>query len=85
MDYLAIIRQFINPILSEPEKVQIEQLESESEKDFVYLILCTPEDTGRLIGKHGATAEALREVLSIAAKDHNQRVHLKLASLPEEN
>lgn len=85
MDYIAIIHQFIDGILNNPEKVTIEQLESDSEKDLVYFICCTSEDTGRLIGKHGATADALREVLSIAAKNNNQRVHIKLGTLPEEN
>lgn len=85
MDYIAIIHQFIDEILNNPEKVTIEQLESDSEKDLIYFICCTSEDTGRLIGKHGATADALREVLSIAAKNNNQRVHIKLGTLPEEN
>lgn len=85
MDYIAIIHQFIDGILNNPEKVTIEQLESDSEKDLIYLICCTQEDTGRLIGKHGSTADALREVLSIAAKNNNQRVHIKLGTLSEEN
>lgn len=83
MDYIAIIHQFIDAILNHPEKVVIEQLESDSEKDLIYLISCTKEDTGRLIGKHGSTADALREVLSIAAKNNNKRIHLKLATLDE--
>ncbi len=85
MDYIAVIHQFIDGILNHPEKVVIEQLESDSKKDFIYMILCTKEDTGRLIGKHGSTADALREVLSIAAKNNNQRVHIKLGTLPEED
>lgn len=84
MDYIAIIHQFIDGILNHPEKVLIEELESDSPKDLVFLISCTSDDTGRLIGKHGSTADALREVLSIAAKNNNQRVHIKLGTLPEE-
>ena len=83
MDYIALIHQLIDDILNNPEK--IEQIEGSSEKDIVYLISCTAEDTGRLIGKHGSTADALREVLSIAGKNNNQRIHIKLATLPEEN
>ena len=74
MDYIALIHQLIDDILNNPEKVKIEQIEGSSEKD-----------TGRLIGKHGSTADALREVLSIAGKNNNQRIHIKLATLPEEN
>ena len=68
MDYIALIHQFIDGILNNPEKVTIEQLEGDSEKD----------------GKRGSTADALREVLSIAAKNNNQRIHIKLGTLPEE-
>ena len=85
MDYIALIHQLIDDILNNNEKVKIEQIEGSSEKDIVYLISCTAEDTGRLIGKHGSTADALREVLSIAGKNNNQRIHIKLATLPEEN
>lgn len=84
MDYIAIIHQFIDPILTHPELVKIEEIKGDKENDLIYLISCTKEDTGRLIGKHGSTADAIREVLSIAAKDRKQRVHIKLATLEEE-
>ena len=83
MDYISIIHQFIDGILNYPEKVTIKEIEGNTPKDFVYIITCATEDAGRLIGKHGSTADALREVLSIAAKDNNQRVHIKLATLSE--
>ena len=35
---------------------------------------------GRLIGKRGSTAEALREVISIAGKTNGERIHLKFVS-----
>lgn len=84
MDYIVLIHQFIDGILNNPEKVTIEQLEGDSEKDVVFFICCTSDDAGRLIGKRGSTADALREVLSIAAKNNNQRIHIKLGTLPEE-
>lgn len=83
MDYIAIIHQFIDSILNDPDKLTIEQLEGDTPKDLVYLISCTPEDAGRLIGKHGSTIVALREVLSIAGKNNNQRVHIKTATLED--
>lgn len=83
MDYVAIIHQFIDAILTNPEKVVITELEGKSPKDKAFEIACSAEDTGRLIGKRGATADALREVLSIAAKNINQRIHIKLSTLEE--
>ncbi len=84
MDYISIIRKFIDPIVSNSEAVMIRQMPSESDKDLTFVICCEAEDTGRLIGRHGITADALREVISIAAKDNHQRVHLKFESFGEE-
>ena len=84
MDYISAIRKIIEPIVMNKDVVEIKELPNESAKDRTFMIICDSEDTGRLIGKHGATAEALREVISIAGKTNNERVHLKFASLKTE-
>ena len=83
MDYIDIITHFISPIVQSIETVKIEKVESNSTKDCHFVISCTKEDMGRLIGKHGSTANALREVVSIAAKNNNQHVHIKIVSLED--
>lgn len=80
MDYIAAIRKIIEPIVMNKDAVEIKELPNDSAKDRTFMIICDSEDTGRLIGKHGSTAEALREVISIAGKTNNERVHLKFAS-----
>ena len=80
MDYIASIRKFIDPIVANKDNIVINELPNESSKDRTFQIVCDPEDTGRLIGKHGSTAEALREVLSIAGKSNGERVHIKFLS-----
>lgn len=80
MDYIAAIRKIIEPIVMNKDAVKIKELPNDSAKDRTFMIICDSEDTGRLIGKHGSTAEALREVISIAGKTNNERVHLKFAS-----
>jgi predicted RNA-binding protein YlqC (UPF0109 family) len=84
MDYIAAIHKFIDPIVSNVEAVEIEELPNDSKKDRTFKITCDAEDTGRLIGKHGSTAEALREALSIGGKANNERVHIKFASHGEQ-
>lgn len=80
MDYIAAILKFIEPIVVNKDHIVINELPNESAKDRTFQIICDAEDAGRLIGKHGATAEALREVISIAGKTNGERVHLKFAS-----
>ncbi len=81
MDYIGIISHFIDPIVASKDQIKIEETVSESKKDRFFVIRCTNEDMGRLIGKHGTTANALREVISIAAKNNDERVHIKIVSL----
>lgn len=80
MDYIAAIRKIIEPIVVNKDNIEINELPNESSKDRTFEIVCDNEDAGRLIGKHGSTAEALREVLSIAGKANSERVHIKFLS-----
>ena len=81
MDYINAIHKFIYPIVSAPESLTIEELPNENSKDRTFLIKCSADDAGRLIGKHGSTADALREVLSVAGKTNNERIHIKFTSI----
>ena len=80
MNYIDAIHKFIDSIVSDSSSIVIEELHNDNKKDRTFLIKCSAEDTGRLIGKHGSTAAALREVLSIAGKNNSERVHIKFAS-----
>ena len=81
MNYVEVIEHFIKPIVSEFDKVEISELPSKNSKSHTFLIRCSEDDIGRLIGRHGTTANALREVVSIAAKNNNEYVHLKISTL----
>ena len=81
MDYIASIHKFIDPIVLNKDHIVINELPNESSKDRTFQIVCDPEDAGRLIGKHGSTADALREVLSVAGKTNNERIHIKFTSI----
>lgn len=84
MDYEKIIHTIVDPFLINPEALMVREMPSESEKDVVLLIVSENEDTARLIGKKGVVANALREVISIAGKNENKRIHLKFESFDEE-
>lgn len=85
MDYSKIIHAIIDDIVSDPDSVLIRSLESESGKDVTIMIATEPEDTARLIGKHGGIANAVREVMNVAGKTDNVHIHLKFESFGEDN
>lgn len=84
MDYERIIHSIIDPIVDDPDSVLIRISEGSSNKDLLILIASEKEDTARLIGKKGIIANAIREVVSIAGKEENKRVHIKFESFDEE-
>lgn len=83
MDYEAIIHSLIDPIVENPESILIRVSEGSSAKDVVILVVAEQEDASRLIGRKGTVANALREVVSIAGKSENKRIHLKFESFDE--
>jgi predicted RNA-binding protein YlqC (UPF0109 family) len=77
MDYVAIIHAFIDDFVENKDAILIRELPNDNPVDLTLLIVAEGNDTSRLIGRRGIIADALREVVSIAGKIDNRRVHLK--------
>ncbi|NCA96787.1 MAG: KH domain-containing protein [Bacteroidia bacterium] len=85
MDYEKIIHALIDPIVENKDIIMIRELPSDSPRDVVLLIVAENEDTARLIGRKGTIANALRELLAVAGKSENKRIHVKFESFDEKN
>lgn len=84
MDYEKILHSIVDPFLINPDALMVREIPGDNEKNIVLLIVAENEDTARLIGKKGAVANALREVMSIAGKSDNVHIHLKFESFDED-
>jgi predicted RNA-binding protein YlqC (UPF0109 family) len=84
MNYEKAIHAIIDPIVEEPDLIFIKTNESEDGKDLSIIIATEKNDIARLIGRHGTIANAIREVISVAGKVDNRRVHIKFESFTEE-
>jgi predicted RNA-binding protein YlqC (UPF0109 family) len=60
-------------LVDEPEQVAVEQFEEE-DGTVVLELSVAPDDYGRVIGRGGRTANALRTVLKAAAVPQKRRV-----------
>lgn len=83
MDYEKIIHALVDSFIDNPESLMVREMPNESEKDVLILVVANQTDTAKLIGRKGVVADALREVVSIAGKLENKRVHLKFESFDE--
>jgi predicted RNA-binding protein YlqC (UPF0109 family) len=60
-----LIQYIAEALVDEPEKVEVTAVESET--SIILELKVAPEDVGKVIGKGGQTAKAMRKVLSAAA------------------
>ena len=78
MDYEKVIHGLVDPLIEHPESIMVRELPGSTEKDVALLIVAEDDDTARLIGKHGAIANALREAIGIVGKADNSNVRIRL-------
>ena len=84
MDYENIIHTLIDDIVEDPSAILIRVSEGSTPKDVVIIIASEKNDTARLIGHKGIIANSLREVIGVAGKSENKRIHIKFESFDEE-
>ena len=84
MDYEKIIHTLIDDIVEDPKSILIRVSEGTTPKDVLIIIAAEKEDTARLIGHKGIIANALREVVGVAGKSENKRIHIKFESFEDE-
>ena len=74
-----LIKNLILPLVAYPNDVEVNKL-GDNEDDLEYKALVNPSDLGRVIGKGGSTAKAIRTVLYAGASKEGKRIHLDIES-----
>ncbi len=71
-----LVELIAKKLVGHPEDVQVRLIESEEGQCFELRV--HPDDMGKVIGKGGRTAKAIRAVLSAAASKQNTRAVLHI-------
>ena len=82
MSIKNLISNIVTSIVDEPDRVDI--TEEETEKGTLYLIKVSKEDVGKLIGKQGRVASALRTVTKAAGAKAGKRIMVNVFHKPLE-
>jgi uncharacterized protein len=75
-DYQGLLALLVANLVDHPDEARIQRLERQGEE--VYRLTVHPDDLGKLIGKGGQTARALRMLLTAAAARLDRRVGLEI-------
>jgi predicted RNA-binding protein YlqC (UPF0109 family) len=59
----------VSELVDDPDSVEV--TESEDDRGFRYTVHVAPDDMGKVIGKGGRTAKAIRAIVRAAASRHD--------------
>jgi predicted RNA-binding protein YlqC (UPF0109 family) len=72
----ALVELVARSLVDEPAAVRVEEVPGDA--TTVYRLRVAPADVGKVIGKHGRTAHALRMLLGAAAARGGRRAVLEI-------
>lgn len=75
-EFESFINTLVTPLVSQPEEIKIEMVETDEFYD--YHLSVHPDDVGRVIGKKGRIAKAMRTILYSIQIDAPKRVRLTI-------
>jgi len=76
MNYSELVSYMVKSLVDHPDQVEIREIEGE--KSTILELKVTKEDIGKVIGKHGRIARAIRTIISAAATKSGKRVVLEI-------
>ena len=75
-DMRALIEQIAKALVDEPDQVSVNQIDAA--QDTVLELKVAPNDLGKVIGKQGRTARAIRNLLSATGMKFHKRFTLEI-------
>ena len=76
MDYKELVVYMVKSLVDHPEEVSINEIEGE--KSTILELRVLKEDIGKVIGKHGRIARAIRTIINASATKTGKRVVLEI-------
>ncbi|MBH0229248.1 KH domain-containing protein [Halobacillus yeomjeoni] len=72
----ALIETIVTPLVDHPADINIDV--KEEDHKVVYHLTVHPDDVGKVIGKNGRIAKAIRTVVYAAGSDSEKRIYLDI-------
>ncbi|MFD3445476.1 KH domain-containing protein [Microbacteriaceae bacterium 4G12] len=72
----VLIETIVKPLVDHPAAVKV--TEESTNGEIIYRLTVHPEDVGKVIGKQGRIAKAIRTVVYAAGHHHNEKITLEI-------
>ncbi|HLR60743.1 MAG TPA: KH domain-containing protein [Pseudogracilibacillus sp.] len=71
-----LIESVVTPLVDFPEDIVVKM--KEEDKKLIYHLTVNEQDIGKIIGKNGRIAKAIRTIVYAAKSDTNKRIYLDI-------
>jgi hypothetical protein len=71
-----LVEYLVRQLVDDPDAVQVRQIEGE--RMILFEVRVAEEDMGKVIGKHGRTAAAIRTIVSAAAMKQDKKANVEI-------
>jgi len=76
MDFKELVEYMVKSLVDNPDEVEINEVEGE--KSTILELKVRKEDIGKVIGKHGRIARAIRTILNASATKLGKKIVLEI-------
>ncbi len=73
-----LLKQLVVGLVDEPDKIEVTVDEPNEEGVIVYHLHVAPDDMGRVIGKQGRIAKAIRVVMRAVANRKDEKIMVEI-------
>lgn len=81
MELVKLTETIIKELVSDPESVSVKEFPSENEDEITVQVMVSSSDAGKVIGKGGSVAKAIRTVVQASSYiNENKRVNINIDS-----
>lgn len=80
MDYVKILHDISVELVDDKEHLKVKEMPSLEDNEVVLYVYATHSDIAKLIGKKGAMANSIRQLMSVSGVLSNKKVTIKFES-----
>ena len=73
MDLVALTEKIVKSIVLDTDAVSVKEFETEEENVMLIQVIVKEDDIGRVIGKNGRTANAIRTLVQASSALHDNK------------